>query len=557
MKGLFFNSLPDDTNPTGYDRPFNADDISDFLTACWDTGVCKTDTVNGEPQGLKVLAISGMTVSVNVGRCAINGKLGINRAAETFTISPNGTNATRYDYIVARFDNNVSVRDIYLELVTGDSAKPTAADLAQNRGVNKVYELVLAYIAVAPSATVITQSNITDTRGNKDLCPWFTPVKGYDDYYDAVMQTHESTVTLISITNTVITDLPSKLYNERYSLISVYTNGIKEAKTAFIASVSGGYVVITFTAQKAAGSKITVIMDNFIDGEGMGTVLAQYTQLLQDVADLKAFSEYNYICNGVNDNIVISRIVETFGNDTTISVDKQFKLNVYGNFGCTTHYAGAGTSVNNYKWFELGTPKKKVVVDFTNCSKVNIPLVANTHNIIFNGPNIHIIGINLQANCTGAGCNVLMFSTTTSFLTVENCYLESIVTEQVLMSKTGTFINCEAYISSANNHAYCFQIDNIAKPIIVLGGNYRAYTATQDTSIISAVVYAAAGATNGVCVLNGVNCPTVERSNFYQKNCLRINSGYLTSNGLITALPNATASTATATLTGTIPVSKT
>lgn len=198
-----------------------------------------------------------------------------------------------------------------------------------------------------------------------------------------------------------------------------------------------------------------------------------------------------------------------------------------------------------------------MVVDFTNCSKVNIPLVANTHNIIFNGPNIHIIGINLQANCTGAGCNVLMFSTTTSFLTVENCYLESIVTEQVLMSKTGTFINCEAYISSANNHAYCFQIDNIAKPIIVLGGNYRAYTATQDTSIISAVVYAAAGATNGVCVLNGVNCPTVERSNFYQKNCLRINSGYLTSNGLITALPNATASTATATLTGTIPVSKT
>ena len=240
MRALFFNALPDAESATGYDRNYNADDLSNFLSIVCDTGVVKTNTANTQPQGLKVVAASGMTINVNAGKAAIKGKGFINEAIESLTVTANGTASNRYDYVVIKYDNNVSVRDITIELRTGTSSIPTVASLTRNA---KVYELMLAYITVAPSATSIAQTNITDTRGNADLCPWFTAVKGYDDYYDAIVQVHENTVTLSSITNTVITDLPSRLYNKRYSLIEVYTNGIKEPESAFTASVSGGYKV--------------------------------------------------------------------------------------------------------------------------------------------------------------------------------------------------------------------------------------------------------------------------------------------------------------------------
>ena len=67
-KALFFNALPDSSRPTGYDRNYNADDISDWLDVVLPTGVVKNTT------GLKVEAAGGMAVSVNVGKAVINGK---------------------------------------------------------------------------------------------------------------------------------------------------------------------------------------------------------------------------------------------------------------------------------------------------------------------------------------------------------------------------------------------------------------------------------------------------------------------------------------------------
>jgi hypothetical protein len=374
-KALFFNAKPDATSPTGYDRNYNADDLSDFLSMVCDTGVVKTNTESGEPQGLKVVATSGMVVNVKVGKASIKGKAFINDTLEAFTITANGTGANRYDYIVIKYDNNIGVRNIRLELRTGTSSIPTAAVLTNTE---KVKELMLAYIKVAPSVTNITQTDITDTRGNTELCPWFTAVKGYDNYYDAIVQTHESTKTLDSISNAVITDLPSKLYNERYSLIDVYTNGIKEPKTAFSTSISGGYIVITFTAQKAVGTKITVILNNFIDGEGMATALAQYTQLLQDVADIKASGEYDYICNGVNDNILISNLVKAYydgGGDYGCA-----RFNIIGKIGMSQPAVGTGTSSNPYGWFDFGGgyPTRKAIVDFSRCSNINPSITGGT-----------------------------------------------------------------------------------------------------------------------------------------------------------------------------------
>jgi hypothetical protein len=529
-KALFFNALPNESYETGYDRNYNADDLSDFLSIVCDTGVLKTNTVGAEAQGLKVVAASGMTVNVNAGKAVIRGKGFINEALESLTITANGTASNRYDYIVIKFDNNIGVRNITLEARTGTSSIPTVANLANT---DKVKELMLAYITVAPSVTSITQANITDTRGNAELCPWFTAVKGYDDYYDAIIQTHESTVTLSSIKTTAVTDLPSKLYNERYSLIEVYTNGIKEPEGAYTASVSGGYIVITFAAQKAAQTKITVILNNFIDGEGMSTALAQYTQLVRDVADLKASGELNYICNGVNDNILISNIVKSF-----YSVDdyKNLKLNVIGTIGMSAPVTGNGTTANPYSWFNFAkqiNTNRVITVDFSNCSEITPPITDGTYNVVFRGEIMTIERANIIASNTTLNTVIRVFNSTGS-IRAENCRFWLTGYKDSLISLCGTFTNCRGSVANATENSYCF-LPTSYGVVKIIGGEYYAYTG--DANKQSAIL-GQSGA-DAVSVLYGVSAPTSARSGFYQTNSILqwAGGGELRCTDLISALP--------------------
>lgn len=555
-RSLFFNALPNATKPNGYDRNYNADDLSDFLAVVWETGVVKSNTVNNEPTGLKVVATNSMTINVNAGRAAINGKAYINRAVKSFTIAANGTSANRYDYVVLKYDNNISVRDIKLELITGTSTKPTVSNLTRS---GSIYELMLGIITVAPSAGSIPQTQIEDTRGNADLCPYFVAVKGYEDYYDAIVQEHEYNATLSSASVTVKTDLASSLYNSKYSLVEVYTNGLKEPRTAYTVSLSDGYINITFTAQKTAGAKINVILSNFLDGEGMSTALSQYTTLVQDVAALKNAGAYNYICNGVDDNVLISEIAQAFINDTTLPANAQLTINVYGKLGITAAYGGYGNAFDRFRWFDIGTPTgsdKRIIVDFSHCSIINVPLTGGSTSIIFNGYNTHIKNARVIANCNDNDCINYIFASNNGDIKAENCYFESLVSSHVYLSFSGTFINCEAYLSSNTGSAYCFNLVSNSKPVIVIGGRYRAYTGNSASGYVSALAYSASTETTATISLYSVNCPTVAREGYYQKYAVLFYAGYISSLGLITALPITLGSGVSNSMTGTIPLSK-
>lgn len=530
-KSLFFNALPDDNNPTGYDRNYNADDISDWLAVIWATGVAKTNNVNNEPTGLKVVASSGMAINLNAGRAAINGKAYVNTAIKTFNIAANGTAANRYDYIVLKYDNNLSARTIRAELRTGTSTVPTVANLTRN---NNVYELMLCYITVAPSTTSITQSNIKDTRADANLCGWFTAVKGYEDYYDAIIMPFESNKTVSTATTTVITDISSSLYNNKYSLIEVYTNGLLEPSSAYTVSLSGGYIVITFAAQKSAGAKITVKLNNFIDGEGMSTALAQYTQLLQDVANLNAAGEYNYICNGVNDNVLIGNIVREYlqgGTDYGT-----MKLNVIGNIGMQAPAYGSGTTASPYGWFNFNIESNRnVIVDFTRAGQINPTITNGTYNLIFHSNNdIHVIGANVVASNTTTGTNIRIMATTSGVVKFENCRFYITGYQDSLIAIRGTFINCRGSVANIINNSYCFlpASNGVVK---IMGGEYYAYTG--DANRQSAIV--GQSSTDAVSILYAVSAPTAARSGFYQTNSLLqwVGGGVLCCTDLISALP--------------------
>lgn len=547
-KALFFNAFPDSTYSTGYDRNYNADDLSDFLSMVCDTGVVKTNNdADGKPQGLKVVVASGRTINVNAGKASIKGKAFINDAFSSFTVGENGKASNRYDYVVIKYDNNISVRNITLELRTGTSAIPTVANLTRT---DTVYELMLAYIMIAPSATSVT---VTDTRGDADLCPWFTAVKGYDDYYDAAMQTHESTVAYT--TNPVITTLPSKLYNAKYSLIEVYTNGIKEAETAYTASVSGGYIVITFKTAKAVGAKITVILNNFIDGEGMSTALAQYNQLLQDVTELKASGEYDYICNGVNDNILIGNIVREYLQAVVDGDYGTMKLNVIGTIGMTNPAYGSGTTTNPYGWFNLNIgSNRRAIVDFSRCSQISPVIADGTYNHIFHANNgIEIIGANVVVSNTATDTVIRIIGTTSGVVKFENCRFYITAYKDSLIALRGTFTNCRGSVANVTNNSYCFlpASNGVVK---VIGGEYYAYTG--DSNLQSAIV--GQSGTDAVSILYGVSAPTLARVGYYQTNSILqwTGGGILSCTDLISALPMNVASGAS-NIRGTIAKSKT
>lgn len=529
-KSLFFNAMPSVLYETGYDRNYNADDLSDFLSIVCDTGVVKTNSdAAGNPQGLKVVAASGMTVNVNAGKAVIKGKAFINEALEAFTVTANGTTSNRYDYLVIKFDNNLDARTIEFELRTGTASVPTASVLTRT---GKIYEIMLAHIRVAPSATSIAQGNITDVRGNKDLCPWFTAVKGYDEYYDAIIQKHESTVAYSG--NPVITTLSSNLYNAKYSLVEVYTNGVKEAASAYSVDVSSGFVVIKFTAAKTLGQKITVVLSTFIDGEGMGTALAQYTDLLAQVADLKTAAELDYVCNGVNDNVLISNIVKAF---YSVNDYRGLKLNVIGTLGMTAATTGTGTGANPYAWFDFTKQvetNRVATVDFTNATAIAPTIAGGTTNYIFKAEEIKIIGANVTATNIANETTVKVFPTATGRVYAENCRFWLTTYTASLIAQTGTFVNCRASVTNAVSNSYCF-LTATTGLLRVYGGEYYAYTGESGAT---SAMLGQSGA-NAVSLLYGANVPTSARGGYYQTNAIyqATGGGTINCTDLVSELP--------------------
>lgn len=558
-KSLFWNSLEDTSNPSGYDRPFNADDVSDWLDVIIHTGVIKSDT------GLKVTPASGLSVSVNAGKAVINGKPYRNEAAKIFAIDTAPTGSTsRIDLIVLRFDRNASVRNTCLAYKKG-----TGATVPALTRTDLIYELALAKITVAPLATTISAEAIVDLRGDRDtevttttgkslgFCPYITAVIGYDDYYDAIVTEYRDVITMSSQGNTVTFNIPQYGWTG-VDILTVYTNGIKERTDAY--TVSGN--VITFTNNKAAGAVIEVVVNKTIDGAGLGTVLGQYNDLQATVLKLADTNKYKYICNGFNDNISLSQIAQAFlsgtynaatvtqtaadflakwGGPTGIAAltsNASIKIDVFGKFAASAPYAGTGADASGYQWLALGlkdSTEKKLIFDFSAVEKMYFNCSGNSKNIIFYGADVHVIGANVSAEGNVAGTNVIMFSGRAGRITAENCKFVISTTGSATIAESGTFKNCITWTSSTNNSAANFAPVSTSRPVIVYGGDHYAYCGNS-TTYHASVFYTASLATNAVLMAFGVNLPTVARSAFYQTNASRINAGKVYISGITTTL---------------------
>lgn len=148
----------------GGDRKY---DMS-FL-ARWIASIISNGVYDGE---LAVTAGDGMAVTLPAGRAWINGYHYRNDGPLTLTVDNADGVLHRKDTVVLRWD--VNARSITAQVLTGTfSSSPIAPQITRSA---EQYDLKLAEISIPAGATAITQSLITDTRLDNDVCGIVTGV---------------------------------------------------------------------------------------------------------------------------------------------------------------------------------------------------------------------------------------------------------------------------------------------------------------------------------------------------------------------------------------------
>ena len=502
-----------------YDRLYSAADYCDNLAT-----IIKNGVRYSADDDLKVTTGNGMSLTVAAGRAWINGHFLHNDAAYTDLVigtAPTGSNS-RIDAVVVRLDTSVAYRNITLAIKQGTAAvSPVAPEMTRS---GDIYELCLATVRVVAGATSITADKITDTRANGTVCGWASSVT---PAIMSMLRKFEYVTTIETATAAVTFDIPQYDAADVH-ILEVYTNGILE-------TLGDDYTLsgrnITFKLSKQPGAEIKVVLYKSIDGTGLETAAEQIEVMQRTLAGLVAMNDYVYECNGVNDNVVLSQMVQAFLNGGTDY--GSLKISVVGKIGVAAAAGGTGVQTNNYKWFEFGkdsSTNRKVIVDFSNCTAITIPVAGVTYNTIFYGNDVHIIGANVIAANGATGTYIRMFNSASGVVVAEDCrfWITADITSYI--SQTGTFIRCRGSVTCGSANAYCFY-PTAAALLRVIGGEYYAYTASGFTS---AVVYVTAA--TAIAILYAVNCPTVARGGYVQSYAVYAAAGLVSITDTITAL---------------------
>ena len=513
-KAGFYNSKK---NSNGVDdRVYTAEDIRKPYTSIYTKGIKpEADGTTGEV--LKVSATGGMKIAVAAGEANL-GAWFINESAFNITLD-NSTGADRYDAVIIRNDDSDAVRmpSIHIKSL---SRVPTASDLTRN---DKIYEICVAYVRVPALATSITAANIIDTRDDGQLCNVMSGVGAM------VVRTYRNTVFSERAGQTGITiGIPQ--FNRSRDELTVIIEGRVLSETAYTIP-SNTYVELAI-GLPVIGTKVDFEVRKNVNAAGADTVVQEVAGLLNEMSLVNKTLEHHYYCNGQTDNVNISTLVADFQSGYTDYAS--MRLVIHGTFGATSPRGGEGTAANAYYWFRAAqgsASSRKVTLDFTDCKEIRINCDVGTHNIVFFGMDVRVVGANVIA--TG-GASIFMFSTAGgTSVYAENCRFWITCESGGYIARSGTFKNCRASVTNTGLHSYCFvPID--ASLLRVDGGEYYAYTGSAEH--VSAVVGLTSG-TNAVAILYGVNAPTVARSGYYQTNSVYQTTGMICSTDLISALP--------------------
>ena len=512
-KAGFYNNKKDANGND--DRAYTAEDLRKPYTSIYSRGL-KPEADGTAGEKLKVTATGGMKISVAAGEANL-GAWFENESAFNITLD-NSTGADRYDCVIIRNDDtdNVRMPSIYIKSLT---RVPTIDDLTRT---DKIYEICVAYVKVPALATEITQSNITDTRESGQLCN--------------VMSGVGATV-VRTLRNTVYSDTANQRnfaigisqFDTARDQLTVIIEGRILSETAY--TIASKWTVSLDMGLPVIGTRVDFVVTKSVNAAGADTVVQEVGALINEMALVNKTLENHYYCNGQTDNVHISDIVKKFlegGNYGSLD------LKVHGTFGAVAPVSGTGVSTSAYKWFDFynADATRRVTIDFTDCSQINLPITNGTYNIAFYADYIRIVGANLFMQNTAAGTNNRIFSSAKGEIFAENCRFYLSGYSGANIAECGTFTNCRASVTNATGHSYCFTSASTTL-LRINGGEYYAYTASN--AHYSAIVGLTSG-TDAVAILYAVNAPTVARSGYYQTHALYQTTGIISCTDIISAL---------------------
>lgn len=502
------------------DRVYTAEDVRKPYDTVFTDGILpEADGTPGEC--LKVSSTGAMGISVGVGNAKLGGAWFENENPYNITLDVGGA-SLRYDCVIIRNDDSDGVREpsIYIKSL---SAPPKVSDLTRD---DMIYEICVAYVQVAALASSISARNIVDTRTHGTLCNVMsgvgaTVVRVYKNVYFS--ETENQTVIPVGI----------KQYNKAKDRLTVIVEGRTFTEDANYTVADDNATITLAIGLPVVGTKIEFEVAKNVNAAGAETVVQEVAELREEMTAANKKLAYDYYCNGVNDNVLITAIIRDFYR---VNDYKSLKLNVIGHIGISAPYNGDGTAASSYAWFNFNPPSETnriATVDFTNASEIMPPITDGTQNVIFRTNKIKIIGANVIVNNTTAGTVVRVSNASSGNIKFEDCRFWITSCQDSVIAPHGIFTNCRGSVANVINNSYCFLPANSG--IVRLdGGEYYAYSSGSYSSAI-----VGQSSANAVSILYGVNAPTVARSGYSQTNSLLqfAGGGMLNCTDLISELP--------------------
>ena len=115
---------------------------------------------------------TGLSIKVAPGFGMVNGHFAYDNAEEILQLEPAPTSYSRIDRVVLRCNYLERLCEIIVK--TGTPASTPAPPELLQPASGDYYELGLALITISANQSVLTQSQITDTRANSSICGYIT-----------------------------------------------------------------------------------------------------------------------------------------------------------------------------------------------------------------------------------------------------------------------------------------------------------------------------------------------------------------------------------------------
>lgn len=219
----FFNAVQ---SGGSYDRTYNAADFADYFSSFIGNGVF----LNANSDGLKVVAKTGLTVTVKAGRAFIDGYYYHLTENMDVTLQANNTSSAVNRMIVCEL--NLTDRQITVKARDGQQTPI-------NNGT--IHELVLAVVNVGAGVSSISNSVISDMRPNKTYCGFVEAVVKNVDFTSLYNQMQTSfNEWFDEVKDQLTTDVAGNLQSQIDALesyVNTQVNGlhsdIQNVKTSF------------------------------------------------------------------------------------------------------------------------------------------------------------------------------------------------------------------------------------------------------------------------------------------------------------------------------------